>query len=109
MSYDDDRPDDTPEIARISTKKLAILFGLAFFGAFMVIQMVQGFPLGELIFRQTVSEEVDVMLKNSVVCVVETSDGQPKEIRDCPYDVGDTLAVSYYEGSTKVESHRLAN
>ena len=110
MSYDDDdRPDDTPAIARISTKKLAILFGLAFFGAFMVIQMVQGFPLGELLFRQTVTEEVDVLLKNSVVCVVETSDGQPKEIRDCSYSVGDTLVVSYYNGSTKLESHRLAS
>ena len=33
---------DSSEFARISTKKLAILFGLAFFGAFMLIQMVQG-------------------------------------------------------------------
>jgi hypothetical protein len=44
--------DDTSEFGRMSTKKLAILFGLAFFGAFMVIQMVQGFPLGDLLFKQ---------------------------------------------------------
>ncbi len=31
---------DSSEFARIPAKKLAILFGLAFFGAFMLIQMV---------------------------------------------------------------------
>ena len=45
---------DSSEFERISTKKLAILFGLAFLGAFMVIQMVQGFPLADLLFRQTI-------------------------------------------------------
>jgi hypothetical protein len=37
-----DYESDSSEFARISTKKLAILFGLAFFGAFMLIQMTQG-------------------------------------------------------------------
>jgi hypothetical protein len=98
---------DSSEFARISTKKLAILFGLAFLGAFMVIQMVQGFPLAELLFRQTVTEEVKVSIKQEDVCVVEPADGQPKSIQECPYNLGDTLVVTYYEGSTKVESHRL--
>jgi hypothetical protein len=98
---------DSSEFARISTKKLAILFGLAFLGAFMVIQMVQGFPLAELLFRQTVTEEVKVSIKQEDVCVVEPADGQPKSIQGCPYNLGDTLVVTYYEGSTKVESHSL--
>jgi hypothetical protein len=86
MGYDS----DSSELARISTKKLAILFGLAFFGAFMLIQMTQGFPLAEILFRHTVTE-----------------DGQPKSIHGCPYNVDDPLIVTYYEGSTNVESHRL--
>lgn len=91
----------------MSTKRLAILFGLAFFGAFMVIQMIQGFPLAQLFTRQTVTEEVEVSIKNGNVCVVEPADGQPKDIQDCTYNKGDTLIVTYYEGSTNLESHRL--
>ena len=98
---------DSSEFERMSTKKMAILFGLAFFGVFMVIQMIQGFPLAELFTRQTVTEEVQVLLKNGDVCVVEPSDRQPKDIQDCAYDEGDKLIVTYYEGNTKLESHRL--
>jgi hypothetical protein len=70
------------------------------------IQMVQGFPLADLLFRQTTTEQVNVSLKQEDVCVVEPADGQPKSIQNCPYNVGDTLIVTYYEGSTNVESHR---
>ena len=103
MSYEA----DSSEFARISTKKLAILFGLAFFGAFMLIQMIQGFPLAEILFRQTVTEEVSVSIKHEEVCVIEPDDGQPKSIQRCPYNLDDPLVVTYYEGSTNVESHRL--
>ena len=100
-------PSDSSEFERMSTKKMAILFGLAFFGVFMIIQMIQGFPLAELFTRQTVTEEVAVSIKNGDVCVVEPADGQPKEIRQCTYDEGDVLVVTYYEGNTRLESHRL--
>jgi hypothetical protein len=103
MSYES----DSSEFERISTKKLAIFFGLAFLGAFIVIQMIQGFPLAQLLFRQTVTEEVKVSIKQGDVCVIEPSDSQPKSIQGCPYNIGDKLSVTYYEGSTKVESHRL--
>ena len=100
-------PSDSSEFERMSTKKLAILFGLAFFGAFMVIQMVQGFPLAELFTRQIVNEEVPVSIRNGDVCVVEPADRQPKEIRQCTYNEGDILILTYYEGNTNLESHRL--
>ncbi len=99
-------PSDPSEFGRMSTKKLAMLFGLAFFGAMMVIQMVQGFPLARLFTRQTVTEEVSVSIKNGDVCVVEPADSQPKEIQQCTYNEGDVLVVTYYEGNTKLESHR---
>lgn len=98
---------DSSEFESISTRKLAILFGLAFIGAFMLIQMIQGFPLVALFMRQTVTEEVTVSIKQSDVCVVEPSDRQPKEILQCPYSVGDMLIVTYYNGTAKLESHRL--
>jgi hypothetical protein len=98
---------DSSEFEKMSTKKLAVLFGLAFFGAFMVIQMIQGFPLAGLFMRQTVTEEVKVSLKNGDVCVVEPSDRQPKDIHDCSYSKGDTLIVTYYQNNTNLESYRL--
>lgn len=98
---------DSSEFERMSTKKLAILFGLAFFGAFMVIQMIQGFPLVQLFSRQTVTEDVKVSIKNGDVCVVEPSDGQPKDIQQCSYNIGDTLVVTYYKSNTKLESYKL--
>jgi hypothetical protein len=100
---------DSSEFERISTKKLAILFGIAFLGAFMVIQMVQGFPLAQLLFRKTVTEEVKITIKQGDVCVVEPTDRTPKSIEGCPYNIGDTLFVTYYEGSTNVESYRVAS
>lgn len=100
-------PSDSSEFERMSTKKLAILFGLAFFGVFMIIQMIQGFPLAQLFTRQTVTEEVPVSIKNGDVCVVEPADRQPKEIQQCTYNEGDILVVTYYEGNTNLESHRL--
>jgi hypothetical protein len=102
MGYESDS-----ELGRMSTKKLAILFGLAFLGAFMLIQVIQGFPLAEILFRHTVTEEVNVSIKNGDVCVVEPPDGQPKSIQGCPYNLDDPLIVTYYEGSTTVESHKL--
>ena len=98
---------DSSEFARISTKRLAILFGLAFFGAFMLIQVTLGFPLAEILFRQTVTEEVNVSIKQGDVCVIEPPDRQPKSIQGCPYKIDDPLIVTYYEGSTNIESHRL--
>ncbi|HJU34767.1 MAG TPA: hypothetical protein VJ695_06575 [Nitrososphaera sp.] len=98
---------DSSELGRMSTKKLAILFGLAFLGAFMLIQMIQGFPLAEILFRHTVTEEVTVSIKQGDVCVIEPPDNQPKSIQGCPYNLSDPLIVTYYEGATNVESHRL--
>ena len=100
-------PSDSSEFERMSTKKLAILFGLAFFGVLMIIQVIQGFPLLQLFTRQLVTEEVSVSIKNGDACVVEPADRQPKEIQPCLYDEGDVLVVTYYEGNTRLESHRL--
>jgi hypothetical protein len=100
-------PSDSSEFERMSTKKLAILFGLAFFGAFMLIQMIQGFPLKDIIFRQQATEEVQVAFKNGDVCIVEPSDQQPREIHNCPYGVGDTLIITYTKNGAEVNSHRL--
>ena len=100
-------PSDSSEFERMSPKKLAILFGLAFFGTFMLIQLIQGFPLKDIIFRQQATEEVEVTFKNGDVCIVEPSDRHPREIHNCPYSVGDTLIITYTVNGAEVNSHRL--
>lgn len=104
MSYE---PDDGGMFAKTSGKRLAILFGLVFFGAFMVIQMIQGFPIVELFVKETVTEEFEVA-KFGDVCVVETPD-HPREIEDCPYSDGDVIVVTYNVERAGIESHRLAD
>jgi hypothetical protein len=60
-----------------------------------------------LLVGQIKIEEVNVSSKQGDVCVVKPADGQPKNIQACPYNIGDRLIVTYQNGSTKVESHRL--
>jgi hypothetical protein len=100
-------PTDSSEFERMSTKKLAILFGLAFFGAFLLIQMLQGFPLKDIIFREQATEEVQVMFKNEDVCIVEPSDQHPRDIHNCSYSVGDTLIITYPKNGAEINSHWL--
>lgn len=47
VGYDPDRGDGGM-FEKTSGKTLAILFGLAFLGAFMVLQVIWGFPIVDL-------------------------------------------------------------
>ena len=53
MGYE---PDDGGMFAKTSGKRLAILFGLALFGALMLIQMMFGFPLKSLFFNESATK-----------------------------------------------------
>lgn len=99
---------DSGMFDRMSGRTLAILFGMAFFGAFMVIQMVQGFPITGLFFKETVEEETIIKLKQDRVCSIELSDQHPRQMRDCPYNVGDHVLVTYNKNNFQIEKHSLA-
>ena len=99
---------DESEFAKIPAKKLAILFGLAFFGAFMLIQMTQGFPIKDILFRQQLTEVVPVKIKQGGICIVEPSDQQPRDIPNCPYNVGDKLIITYSKNGAGIDSFKLA-
>ncbi|HVX01818.1 MAG TPA: hypothetical protein VHA09_01565 [Nitrososphaera sp.] len=105
MSYGPD--DDGGMFARTSGKRLAILFGLVFFGAIMVIQMVQGFPLRDLLIRQTITEERPIAIKQGDICVVDTPD-HPRDIEPCPYNLGDRVIITYSKNNAGIDSHHLA-
>ncbi|MGI0005112.1 MAG: hypothetical protein ACREAI_01765 [Nitrososphaera sp.] len=91
---------------KTSGKTLAVLFGLAFFGAFMLLQVIWGFPIIDLFVKKTVTEDAKIAIKDGNVCIVETSDRTPRRIEDCPYSAGDPVTVTYSEGRAGIESHR---
>ncbi|AIC14789.1 hypothetical protein [Nitrososphaera viennensis] len=107
MSYE---PDDGGGgmFAKTSGKRLAILFGLVFFGAFMLIQVVQGFPLRDILIRETITEERTIAIKQGNLCVIDTPD-HPRNIDNCPYKVGDRVIITYTKNNAAIESHRLAS
>lgn len=105
MGYESD---DGGMFAKTSGKRLAILFGLAFFGAFMLLQVVWGFPLFSVFFKQTVTEKVAVTIKDGNVCIVEPSDSIPRKIDDCKYNKGDQLIITYSKSRSGIDSYRPA-
>jgi di/tricarboxylate transporter len=61
-----------------------------------------------VIFPQSVSEEVEILMKNEDgACVVEPSDRIPRTISNCQYDEGDTIMVTYNANQPIITSHEL--
>ena len=89
-------------------KKLAALAILIIIGAIFGVQALFGFPLKDLI-RKEVTEEAKVVIKDDDhrTCIVEASDRQPRSISNCQYKVGDTLVVTFKEGTASIEKYHL--
>lgn len=106
MGYEPDS--EGGAFAKMSGKKLAILFGLMLFGAFMGVQVILGFPVVDLFVKEAVTEEVLVGIKVTNTCIVDASD-HTREIPNCPYEVGDRILITYNKDNAGILSHRLAD
>ncbi|HEY7080926.1 MAG TPA: hypothetical protein VH500_14600 [Nitrososphaeraceae archaeon] len=115
MDYYDDggfgRDDDSSSsiIAKISGTKLAILASLIMIGGFFAVQAMFGFPIKDLI-RNEVTDNAKVVIKdhNTNTCVVESSvDHEPRTIQNCHYNKGDTLTITYKQGTVPIEKYVL--
>jgi hypothetical protein len=95
-------------LERISTKKLAILFGLAFAAAIFMIQFIQGFPIKDL-FQSAKTEVVTVSIKQDQTCVVTPSDEHPREIPNCSFQKGQNLTITYSPSSASIISYQAIN
>ena len=93
-----------PVYEETATRKLLLLFGLCVFGAFLFLAIFV-FPITNLI-REQVTAEAKVITKNNGICIVETPD-HPHGIPNCIYDIGDTLIVSYAQGTEAISEHRI--
>jgi hypothetical protein len=64
-----------------------------------------GFPIKDLI-RKEITEQAKVVLKDQEeTCVVEGSYQQPRGIPNCPYKIGDTLIVTFKQGTAPIEKY----
>jgi hypothetical protein len=93
------------EDSGMSGRKMAALFGLFAFAAFLVLALFV-FPIKNLI-RDNMTETVPVVIKQDGLCVVETSD-HPRTISSCEYDIGDLIKVTYKQGMSAITIHEPA-
>ena len=108
MGYDEfDSDSSSSTLSQMSGKKLTALVIVIIIGVFFGAQALFGFPLKDL-FRKEVTDDAKVVIKDDQgTCIVEASDHQPRSISNCHYKVGDTLVVTFKEGTAPIEKYLL--
>jgi hypothetical protein len=109
MGYDSgfDSDSDTSIFSRMSGKELAIIVIVAIIGGFFAVQAMFGFPIKDIIRREITEEDKVVLKDQQGTCVVQGSDQHPRGIPNCPYKVGDTLIVTYKQGTAPIEKYQI--
>jgi hypothetical protein len=86
--------------SNIPGKKMAILVVIVIIGGFFGVQAMFGFPIKDLI-RSHVTDQA------KGTCVVIGSDQHPRGIPNCQFKIGDTLIITYKQGTAPVEKYQL--
>jgi hypothetical protein len=89
----------------ISIQKLAIIFIVA---GVVIVFAIMGSSAKSL-FSNSVTEKVNVKLKQGNECIVEPSDKVPRTIPNCEYAIGDSLSVTYKPQQPSIEKYELNN
>lgn len=87
----------------ISMKKLAIII---IAGGIVAVFAISGFQARN-IFRDSVTEDATVEIKQGTSCIVEGSDRVPRTISNCEYEIGDVVSITYKPGQPAIERHEL--
>jgi hypothetical protein len=106
VSYEPDADANAGLFSSMSGKKMALLAAVIIVAAFFGVQALFGFPIKDLI-RSDVTDQEKVVTKSEGTCVVIGSDQHPRSIPDCQYKVGDTLIITYKQGTAAVEKYQL--
>ena len=85
----------------ISYGKLAIIFIVA--GVVLVLAIMGSSATS--LFSQSITEDAKVKIKHQGNCVVEASDNIPRTIANCPYNVNDTLVITYKPQRPSIENY----
>ncbi len=70
----------------------------------VIVFAISGFQARNL-FATSITEDALVPIKNQQydTCVVESSDDVPRTILNCPYNVGDTISITYKPQQPSIE------
>ena len=87
----------------VSPKILALIFGIA---AVAIIFALLGSSAKSL-FSGSITDEAVVIIKQGSNCIVEGGDEIPRTITDCPYNVNDTILITYKAQQPAIEKHEI--
>ena len=85
----------------LSPAQLAFLF---IAGGIGLVFLLMGSSIVSL-FSGGINEDVVIAMKEGDVCIVEASDGIPRQITNCPYNKGDTINIVYKQQQPSIQSH----
>lgn len=57
------------------------------------------------LFSGGITEQVVIKIKEGDACIVEASDGIPRQITNCPYNEGDTINIVFKQQQPAIQSH----
>ena len=83
----------------LSPKMIAVLFIIL---GVVVVFLLMGGSLQQLL-SSSIQENVTVKIKQNNICIVEASDGIPRSIENCPFNVGDNVTITYKQGLPAIE------
>ena len=74
----------------------------------IIVFAISGFQARNL-FTPSITENAQVIIKNSEdgSCVLEGSDRVPRTISNCPYNMGDSVSITYKPQQPSIERHQL--
>jgi hypothetical protein len=87
----------------ISFGKLAIVFIIA--GVILVFAIMGSSATN--LFSENITEEAEVTIKQDENCIVEASDEVPRTVANCPYNINDTIVITYKPQQPSVENHEI--
>jgi hypothetical protein len=88
----------------LSLGKLAIILIAA---GVLIVFAISGFQARDIFFAPNITEETQVIIKEQGTCTVQAEDDVPRTIGDCPYNVGDTISITYKREQPSILEHHL--
>ena len=85
----------------MSPAQLALIF---IAGGIGLVFLLMGSSIVSL-FSGGITEQVVIKIKEGDACIVEASDGIPRQITNCPYNEGDTISIVYKQQQPAIQSH----
>lgn len=81
---------------------IAIAAGVGF------VFLISGFQARDVLFAPDITEETEVIIKDEQgTCTVQAEDDVPRTIENCPYNVGDTISITYKRERPPISGHHL--